>query len=411
MSYKYYMALTSQLPFCSVPFRIDTYSKCQYSCAYCFSRARGGAAGSNGNQEINPEALRKRLVRASNGNCRGAVDQFLARRIPLQLGGMNDPFSPWEEKRERTYQTLCVLTEFDYPTILSTKGTSLAESRYAEVLANGNFCVRVSVSLVDSLIVKDLEKGVPSVHDRLSACAELASRNVPVSLRVQPVIPGYEKRIGEVVEEALCAGVKHITAEYLKLPLERSSRQSAFLERTLPGIYERYRNWGAKRIGRELVLPSSRKKDGLFEFRAAAREAGLSYGFADNEFLHLNPFRSCCNGADLFLRDASFFDANILGMIKRQYNGMYIRFGLREDEWLPTNSIFSHLNSNSRGSHQHLPPRERFVEFLRSKWNGSEIRGGPGDYWGVVDSGEVDQGGNKVFMAESDARTTDGIMS
>ena len=402
MSYKYYMALTSQLPFCSVPLRVDTYSKCQYSCAYCFSRARGGASGSTGNQEINPEALRRRLVRVSNGKCQGAVDQFLERRIPLQLGGMNDPFSLWENQKARTYQTLCILNEFDYPTIISTKGTMIAWTKYAKVLSDGNFYVRVSASLAEPSIVGELERGVPSFHERVSACADLASQNVPVSLRLQPVIPGYEEQISEIVELARCSGVRHITAEYLKLPLERNSRQSVLLERSLPGIYERYRQWGAKRIGREFVLPSVRKKNGLFQIQRMTSEAGMSYGFADNEFLHLNPFKSCCNGADLFLSDANFFEANILGMIKRQNKGMSVRFGLSDGDWLPTDSVFSHLNSHSRGSRQHLTPRERYIEFLRSKWNGSSIRGGPSDYWGIVDSGEVDEGGNRVFTLQSD---------
>ena len=401
MTYKYYIALTSQLPFCSVPLRIDTYSKCQYSCAYCFSRARGGASGSTGNQEIKPEALRRRLARVSNGKCEGAVEQFLERRIPLQLGGMNDPFSPWENQKAKTYQTLCILNEFDYPTIISTKGTMSSKPKYARVLSNGNFYVRVSASLAEPSISAELERGVPAFCERMSVCADLASQDIPVSLRLQPVVPGYENQVSQIVEAARRSGVRHVTAEYLKLPLERNSRHSAFLERVLPGIYERYRGWGAKRIGRELVLPSVRKKSGLFEIRRVVSEAGMSYGFADNEFLYLNPFKSCCNGADLFLRDASFFEANILGMIKRQSVGKSIRFGLSKEDWVPSDSVFSHLNSHSRGSRQYLAPRERYVEFLRSKWNGSSIRGGPSDYWGIVDSGEVDEEGNKVFMLQS----------
>ncbi|MCY3701539.1 MAG: hypothetical protein OXG16_02510 [Rhodospirillales bacterium] len=313
---------------------------------------------------------------------------------------MNDPFSPWEIKRNKTYQTLCVLSEFDYPTILSTKGTIIAESKYARVLAHGNFYVRVSASLVGASLADDLERGVPPLRERLSVCAKLASQNIPVSLRVQPVIPGFEEHISEIVREARSAGVRHITAEYLKLPLERSSRQSMVLERLLPGIYERYRKLGAKRVGRELVLPSTRKIEGLVEFQRRTRQAGLGYGFADNEFLYLNPFRSCCNGADRFLRNARFFEANILGMVKRQYLGSQIRFGLQGGDWLPNDSVFSHLNSRSRGSHQHLSPRERYIEYLRSKWNGAGIRGGPSDYWGIVDSGEVDEEGNKVFALE-----------
>lgn len=36
------LSLTSQFSFCGLPFRLDTYSGCSFSCAYCFARIRGG---------------------------------------------------------------------------------------------------------------------------------------------------------------------------------------------------------------------------------------------------------------------------------------------------------------------------------------------------------------------------------
>lgn len=401
MTYKYYLAITSQLSFCSVPLRMDTYSSCQFSCSYCFSKSRGGAAASREKQEINPEALRKRLVRAKSGNGCGAVEEFLARQVPVQLGGMNDPFSPWEKVRKRTYETLRVLSDFDYPTIISTKGTLIAEQKYLDVLSSGNFYVRVSASLAGGVVVQKLERGVPTFEERLAVIAKLAKLGIPVSLRLQPIVPGEEEHMAAVVRAASNVGTCHISAEYLKLPLERRSTQAICLQEALPDIYRRYRDAKARRIGREFVLPSARKKDGLFELQKETRSAGMSYGFADNEFLHLNRFESCCNGADLYLRNARFFGANILGIIKRQVHSNKILFRVEEDEWIPSSSVFSHLNSRSRGNKTALAPAARYVDFLRSKWNSSQWRGGPSSFWGIGDSGEVDGAGNKIFFRQT----------
>ena len=91
MNYKYYLALTSQLPFCSVPLRLDTYNSCQFSCSYCFAKARGGAPISGATSEASHSALRQRLSRASEGAPKGAVEEFLQQRIPHTTGRNERP--------------------------------------------------------------------------------------------------------------------------------------------------------------------------------------------------------------------------------------------------------------------------------------------------------------------------------
>lgn len=406
MDYKYYLALTSQLPFCSVPLRIDTYSNCQYSCSYCFSKARGGASLTKSNQEIVPAQLQKRLSQVSLGRVSGAVDEFLERRIPVQLGGMNDPFSPWERERKKTLETLEVLKNFQYPTLISTKSTLLSEEPYLEILSRGNFLVRISVTAGSGASRTKLEKGVPSWEHRLRAVEKLTSKGIPVSLRFQPVIFGEESSVVHMIRSAASAGVKHISAEYLKLPIERNSRQTSYLARTVPHMSSIYRKNNARQVGRELVLPALIKAEGLLQLRAETLRNGMMFGFAENEFLHLNPFQSCCNAADYFLKDANYFSANILGILKPQMNAGKIRFRLPDTSWIPSHSVFSHLNSKSRGraeSARTLTPKERWVRLLQDKWNSNGERGGPSSFWGISDEGEIDGLGNKVFSVDLNA--------
>lgn len=402
--YKYYLALTSQLPFCSVPLRIDTYSNCQFSCSYCFSKARGGAPLTRSNQEIVPAQLEKRLNHVSQGRVSGAVDEFLARRIPVQLGGMNDPFSPWEKQRKKTLETLKILRNHQYPTIISTKSTMLADEPYLSVLATGNFFVRISVTAGSLDTRTALEKGVPSWEERLRAAEALSSMHIPVSLRFQPIIYGEEDTIIGMINSASSSGIQHISAEYLKLPIEKLSRQTSYLAESVPYMRETYRKLNAKQVGRELVLPASIKAPGLIQLRKETVRKGMLFGFAENEFLHLNPYQACCNASDKFLKGANFFSSNILGILKEQLANEKIKFQLPYNDWMPKNSVFSHLNSRSRGSADFVTtklPSERWVKLLQDKWNSNAERGGPSNFWGISDLGEVDKNGNKIFSVAS----------
>jgi DNA repair photolyase len=400
MAYKYYLALTSQLPFCSIPMRLDTYSSCQFSCSFCFSRARGGAKLSQNNSQIHPESLRKRLVLALTGRARGSVDEFLEHRVPLQLGGMNDPFSPWERQRGTGLATLKILREFDYPTVISTKSDMLAEPDYASLLAGGNFYVRVSFTLAQMELAISLERGVSSSASRLRMVELLSNLGVPVSIRLQPIVYGHEGELARFLPYAVAAGAKHISAEYLKIPMESASHDAKILDAKLPHYRQMYMNLGATKVGREYVLPSHVKAPGLLEFRRQIHAAGLHFGFADNEFLHLNVFGSCCNGADLFLRSARYFKLNILGIMKRSLAiSDRLTFRFDDDEWFPSRSIFSHLNSRSRGDATIGDTRERWRAILIAKWN-SISRGGPASFWGVSLDG-TDPDGNREFRYNS----------
>lgn len=405
--YKYYLSLTSQLPFCSVPLRLDSYNKCQFACTYCFAKARGGAASTTNAKAktLDPKRLDKRFARVRAGRGAGATDEFLSKRIPIQFGGMTDPFSPWEKNKGISLEVLRILARHQYPTIISTKSTLISEPAYLEVLSSGNFYVRVSFTSVSDELMTSVERGVPDTAQKMETVKVLTQAGVHVSARLQPIIPGHEEFAKTLVEQSASAGAVHVSAEYLKLPIETSSDQFAYLNAQFPKLIDYYKSVGAKNVGRELVLPAAAKVDALFELRDLANKSGLVFGFAENEFLLFNPFKSCCNGADLYLDNANFFDANILGILRRQIKGTSARFGISDDIWVPTKSMLSHLNSRSRGSASENSSREKWIEILRNKWNAKAPRGGPESYFGLEFTGAHDESGNKVYEFSADYLT------
>ena len=337
------------------------------------------------------------------GHLQSALDEMLYRRIPIQLGGMTDPFSEWERLHNVTLRILEALNEYSYPTLISTKGQIIGDKKYIKTLKNGNYYIRISITGASNSISKILEHGVVDIRQRLNLISKLAENGLNVSVRLQPLIPGFERSAETLIEKIAKAGARHISVEYLKWPVEWQSHQSIQLDQLINFNKDHYLKVGANRVGREYVLPATFKAKALFRLKEIAEEKGVLFGFADNEFLHFNDFESCCNGADKFLKGANFFKCNILTAVKVR-PGAKIFFKSLEREWRPELKLSTYLNSRSR-LNDFYPARDEWLEILRQKWNAKSWRGGPESFYGVERSGDLDSDGNVVFVRHPKATT------
>ena len=398
-TYERPLSITSQVPFCSVPLRLDTYTHCQFGCAYCFAKARGGNLEHKGVSAAKPDTLRARLTHAAaSAPPRSALDEMLAHRVPIQFGGMSDPFGKLEVVNRTSLRLMDILNAFDYPTLISTKSTLIDHDDYVARLRNGNYFVRISLTGAPPHIADGLETGVEPISRRLQTIETLSRQGVVVAARLQPIIPGCEDHIFRLLESIASAGARQISAEYLKWPIEADSQQSKLLEHILQFDKSEYNKLGSMRVGRECVLPATYKYAFLSRMKAYAEKLGLLFGYADNEFLHLNEFESCCNGADRFLRDAKIFKCNILTAIRNQKDG-FIYFDEIKKHWRPKNNLSSILNTNSRIM-KVRKDQEEWIEILRRKWNSSAWRGGPMSFYGVRKANFLDADGNSVYLSE-----------
>jgi len=188
-NYDYALAITSQFPFCSIPLRLDSYSRCQFACRYCFASARAGAAPAGRIKVAKPEAFARRLDRLAKGaEPRSVLDEMLAARIPIHFGGLSDPFMPLEGQSEVTLALLKVLREYSYPAVISTKSTLCASPKYLDVLESGRFVVQISLPTLSDDLSTRVDAGVPTSSERLVAVERLASRGVAVACRLQPLL-------------------------------------------------------------------------------------------------------------------------------------------------------------------------------------------------------------------------------
>lgn len=325
---------------------------------------------------------------------------MLERRIPIQLGGMTDPFSPWEARHRSTLNLLHILAEYDYPTLISTKGTLIGEPEYRSALKAGNFYIRFSFTVADPLLAAHLELGVPSQERRLQVMAALAEDGASLGARFQPLILGHEDAAIRLLPYIKAAGAQHVAVEYLKWPMEQRQHHSVLLSRHLPGHLDTYINLGGRRVGREYVLPADFKIRRLSTLKTRAEEIGLVFGYAENDLLHLNGFRSCCNAADLFLRDANFFEDNILARIKAPSHRKFFN-SIPADTWHPEHDLLVYMNSHSR-SPKDSPAKDTWRTYLAAKWVAPPWRGGPSSFYRLRETSERDAGGLSVFETPTD---------
>lgn len=392
--YDYALAITSQFPFCSMPLRLDSYSRCQFACRYCFASARAGAAPPGRVKVADPEAFARRLDRLAKGaEPRSVLDEMLAARIPIHFGGLSDPLMPLEGQSEVTLKFLNVLREYSYPTVLSTKSTLCASPKYLDVLANGHFVVQISLPTLSDDVSKRVDVGVPNSSERLVAVERLASKGVTVACRLQPLLDRGTAAF-RLIDACSRAGARQVAVEHLKLAIDNDQHRRALSNALGLDLMSYYSERGAVRVGREWVLPVVERFNRVLSLRSAAHSAGMFFGAADNDLLHLSDGTSCCSSVDRLGLETSY-RFTFTQAVRGHHYGR-VTFDSIASEWRPGRSIARYVNSNSRitgGTTEH---------YVRRHWNGYRHGSGLESFYGVSRTDEVDPEGFSVYRLSSD---------
>jgi DNA repair photolyase len=400
------LSVTSQFYYCGLPLRLDSYSRCQFNCSYCFANARGGNRGSRKLRIAKVMSIRKRLERIQDGIPRSVIDELLLHRQPIHFGGMSDPFMPVEVDASISLHLLEILAEFNYPTVVSTKSDLCTRDDYLEVLKKGSFIIQASISTMDEKLLDQIDLGTPGPKAMIRALTILQAEGIPATCRIQPLLPGRESDAYAVIDACANAGVKHVAVEHLKLPIEKSwpgtRRLSAVINVDLRADFI---TSGARQVGRELILPPEQRFERILDLRCYSHKLGLTFGAADNDFLLLSDGTCCCSGIDLINNDfASSFGYNYIEAIRRGVDDNTISIGSIDDVWCPKRSIGQYMNSHSR-----IKAGESggagIGEYIRRNWNGSVTGNSPNAFYGVLDTGEQDSEGYQLYTLTDEMRS------
>ncbi|WP_145998738.1 SPL family radical SAM protein [Methyloterricola oryzae] len=398
------LTVTSQFPFCSLPLRLDSYRGCAFGCTYCFALYRGGNVPDRRVIPADPYALHKMFRRAQEDSA-GLIAEMIRRRVPIHFGGMSDPFQPAELRHRITARFLEAIIEAEYPVVISTKSDAICREPYLSMLRDCKYLIcQFSFSSTNDAFSEKVEPHSSPPTKLLAAAEFLAEMKIPVLARWQPYIPGLSESPETFVSRVAQRGIRHVSLEHLKIPVERRHPFSGGNE---PEVMIRarmlYQSLSSRRDGREFLLPATQKITTVIRARDACKQAGLSFGAADNEFQFLSDGEACCSGVNQFLGFENVFKYHIGCALKRSVNDK-ISLDRVANEWRPKNSIDRYLNSRSR-LHSRLGVKGTVEDHLKYRWNTDSANGSPTTYYGVERTGNTSPDGDVVYQWSAEAQS------
>lgn len=401
-TYKHALSVTGQVFFCAAPIRLDAYDTCQLGCTYCFSRKRSRAWASGGIHQANAKAFRQRLERVSRGEIRSAVDEFLQARVPIQLGGLQDPFTPIEQEANVTLRLLKVLRDYNYPTLISTKGILLEEEPYLTILSEMNVVVRFSsagIAAQHRHIVEPRTDDFATVVKRIRL---LSLRGIVCGVRFQPIFPGYESEVLQMATASARAGAKQISFEYLKLPHELVDTEIANTSKLLGyDLVEQMKDLGVKKIGPDWSLAPDVKRPFVRAARQHCHSLGVMFGAGDTEFIPWSDGDGCCGASELTQGSAQRFRANFVGTIRQavKRSDNEVRFDSLVDLWSPTHSVGNYMDWRVRIAEADREGRSDWLALMAKRWNGGRSPYSPSFFDGVSATEKFDDANFRVYSA------------
>ena len=251
----------SQLCTCPSKLSLNPYTGCPHGCLYCYARSYIPNFSCCRPKADLPRRLAREAARVQPGRL-------------VALSNSSDPYPPMEEKIHLSRSCLKILRDRGLAVQVVTKSCLVA--RDAHLLAEMRACVAMTLTTLDDSVSRVLESGAALPGQRLKAMEKLAALGVPVSARIDPIIPGInDAEIDDLVLAVSRAGGRHLTSPTftarpgsLMMIMNAFPEQGAVLQRLFAA---------GETMGGSLYLPAEMRRDVLKGIKASAEKEGLTF--------------------------------------------------------------------------------------------------------------------------------------
>ena len=218
---------------------INPYRGCEHGCVYCFARPSHAYLGLSPGLDFET-----RLIARPDAPEVLAAELRAKRYVPatLAIGTNTDPYQPIEKTHGIMRQCLQVLSDFNHPVAIVTKG-SLIE-RDIDILSDmakrGLAAVGISVTTLDAKLSRLMEPRAPAPQRRLAVIRRLSEAGIPVRIMASPMIPALtDPELEAILAAGRDAGARHASWIMLRLPREVSPLVQEWLATHYPDRAER----------------------------------------------------------------------------------------------------------------------------------------------------------------------------
>jgi DNA repair photolyase len=187
----------------------------------------------------------------------------------ISLSNSSDPYPRLEKEQRLTRSVLQLLSRNGVKVQIVTKSDLVA--RDIDVLENMRCSVSMTVTTLDASVARKLEPGAPSPVERIEALRKVKGAGVPVSVRIDPIIPGLTDPVA--VFEAV-KFVDHITASTVKLRPDAYKRMA----KVFPDTMDRLKPLFVERRGNASYLEERVRCEELKALEKLCENNRISFG-------------------------------------------------------------------------------------------------------------------------------------
>ncbi|MDX1813729.1 MAG: radical SAM protein [Candidatus Bathyarchaeia archaeon] len=268
----------SSLCTCPSKLTLNPYSGCDHHCVYCYASNYVPRF-----QECRPKKGLLRKLQREASKLKGET---------VSISNSSDPYPRKEATAGLTRRCLEILAESNCRIQVITKSNLV--TRDDDLLSKAPSTVALSITTLDAEVARLLEPNAPPPAERLIAAENLIGKGLPVSVRIDPVIPFVNDKAEKLVTTLAGIGVKHVTSSTYKIKPDNWRRFKVAMPDVAKKLEHLYFRDG-QRLGGNTLLPRNLRLNLMKNIRNLATANGMKFGVCREGLTQLNT--AACDGS------------------------------------------------------------------------------------------------------------------
>jgi DNA repair photolyase len=263
---------------CPPKLTFNPYTGCDHHCLYCYA-----SSYIPNFYDCHPKKDIVATLRREAAKLNGQT---------ISIANSSDPYPRKEASECLTRRCLEVLAGCSCKIQIITKSNLIA--RDEDLLSKIPATVALTITTDNEFLAGIIEPNSPTPSQRIQAAQDLIIAGVPVSVRIDPIIPNVNDQPRKLIKTLADIGVKHVTCSTYKAKSDNWKRLSQALPKVMEQLKPMYFQEG-ERVGGSALLPKDYRYNLLKGVRDLVLVEGLQFGICREGLTGLST--ATCDGS------------------------------------------------------------------------------------------------------------------
>ena len=263
---------------CPPKLTFNPYTGCDHQCIYCYATSYIPNF-----KDLRPKKDLLTDLKREAAKLHGET---------ISVANSSDPYPRAEASEGLTRRCLEILSENNCKIQIITKSNIV--TRDDDLLSKIPSTVALTITTDDENLARLIEPYAPSPSQRLRAAQDLMKAGIPVSVRIDPIIPLVNDHPQKLISDLANIGVKHVTCSTYKAKADNWIRLTQAMPKVAEKLKPLYVQQGEK-IGGSTLMPKDLRYKLLKDIRDLALANGMKFGVCREGLAQLNT--AACDGS------------------------------------------------------------------------------------------------------------------